>query len=466
MRKARSSLPLAVQLLAPAQAHAHTHTHAHSPSPSASLPSLPSLPLASPTPSPAAPSPAHPSPSPSPTATSCLPPLFATPTSELAALHERLYHFVALLLRAYVQQWYRRLSPRDATALPAINAALVPIVRPLLDVHREDVAELLLVRAPALLLLHLRTLREARTALLVSGACVGACVGAGEDEGEELAARLGDAYHARLPLRSVARAPDGRWAVDPEYYVALGLALQPPGPGADVQRTLVAELLAGSVLGNVSKRITMPWFWAQVGHKLLSRRAPAGKAPAPAPLVPLVQRARAAGERVSALYALWAASPPPERKYACVAAAWVAVLRELARADERGLAVRVLIGALGVLVLLLAPVLDRLAPVLLARALTPQLGTTLVAALERAVFPCDGWPSPDEFRVPPPHEQARLWAQLRADVRGAAPWAARVLGDGWEDGALDALAHPGPNAHLAAMLYDAAVGALAPGLLQ
>lgn len=436
MRKTRSSrttLPLAVQLLAPPS------VHTRSPSVISLSPLPPASPsLISPTSQllPNAKSPAS--------ATSCLPPLFDTPTPELVQLHDKLYHFIALLLRAYVLQWYQRISPRDTTTLPEINAALVPILRPLLDIHREELVDLLLLHAPALLLLHLRTLREARQAVAVRG-------------GE-----LGDAYHARLPLRSVTKE-DGDWVVNSEYYVAVGIELQPTG--GDVQKTLVAELLAGVVLGNISKRITMPWFWAQIGHRLLSPSTPyTNNDLEKKRKTGLVQRTRAVRRRISSLYSLWAAAPPPERKYARLSVLWLAVLRELFAVSEQGLLVRMLFGFLGIVVLLLSPIVDRLAPVLITRALTPQLGMNVLTMLEKIIFPCDGWPSPDEFCEPSPEEQALLWSQLRGDVRQRAP-GLNILGVGWEDRTLDLIAHKGPNAHLAAMLYDAVVGTLAPDLL-
>ncbi|EKC98830.1 hypothetical protein A1Q2_06877 [Trichosporon asahii var. asahii CBS 8904] len=530
MRRARTSLPLAVQLLAPASSLQTLQAHAPSPS-VVSLPLPSPSSSASPTPAPpntrqnsaiksapptsastpthtappntrqnsakSAPSTSAPTPrpalskSPSVTATSCLPPLFETPTPELVALHDKLYHFLALILRAYVLQWYSKISPRDTQPLPEINNALVPILRPLLDVHREELVDLLLLHAPALLTLHLQTLRQAQAAVplpatsYISTATPNAVPTVQNPEEPEQAGidevldgmreeeeRLGDAYHARLPLRSVTRQ-DGHWTVDPEYYVALGLRLQPEG--GELQKTIVAELLAGSVLGNVSKRIGMPWFWAQMLHKQLSPKSFSDADSEPAevtqPRRTIVQKTKAVvgkmkatGQTVRGLYATWASSPPPERKHTHLAMPWVHLLRELLAIDRAGLFTRLAFALFGMLVLLLSPVVDRILPILVTQTLTPALGMRILALLERIIFPCDGYPSPDEFREPGPPEQALLWEQLREDVRRKAPWMG-VFGEGWDERLLDVVGHRGPNAHLAAMLYDAVVGTLAPELL-
>lgn len=413
-------------------------------------------------------------------------------TPELVPLHDKLYHFVALILRAYVLQWYAKISPRDTQTLPEINNALVPILRPLLDFHREEIVDLVLLHAPALLTLHLQTLREAQravplpaTSYLHSSTPNTIPPADSETEGPEQAGidevldnireaetRLGDAYHARLPLRSVTREDD-YWTVDPEYYVALALGLQQDG--GELQKTIVAELLAGSVLGNVSKRIGMPWFWAQMLHKQLNPEsfsdAESPDDGAEAKKTSVVQKTKATlgkikrtGRTVSSLYATWASSPPPERKHARLALPWLAVIRELLAIDERNLFIRIAFGLLGMFVLLVSPVVDRVLPILVTQALTPGLGLKILVLLERIIFPCDGYPSPDEFREPGPPEQALLWEQLRKDVQKKMPWMS-VFGEGWDERMLDVIGHRGPNAHLVSMLYDAVVGTLAPQLL-
>jgi hypothetical protein len=134
------------------------------------------------------------------------------------------------------------------------------------------------------------------------------------------------------------------------------------------------------------------------------------------------------------------------------------LLREgaLFLAPNPPLGLRLALGAAGVLATLLGPAADRLAPYLLDLVLTPATGVRVVALLERVLFP-DGWPGPPPIE-PSADEADAMKARLREVMR-------RRGGLGLDLGrAVDVLGDGGCNAHLIAMVLDAAVLALVPEL--
>ncbi|GMK56606.1 hypothetical protein CspeluHIS016_0304460 [Cutaneotrichosporon spelunceum] len=404
-----------------------------------------------------------------------LPPLLSQPSSleedaTLSDLHDRIYHIIALALRAYIQAWYSRLS-RDTALLPAINRDIVvPVARSLI-LDRDRLHTLLLSHLPTLLATHLHTLASAQQSPL---------------------ATIPEAYHARLPLHSVALAPapisshaEEEFALNPIYLTALAdallaHALPPTEYEADTQRLIVREVVAHPVLGGVGRRLSAPWFWAELLLKHLDKPHVA-PAPPPPPIGLPTKLGAHAAHVVDTLFRLWArllalitllwngtifltaawsGAPPPTKKHALDP--WVVLLREavlfLSPSPTPRLGLRLTLGAVNVMATLIGPTVDRLAPYLLDLLLTPAAGVKVVALLERVLFP-DGWPGPPPIE-PSADEADALKGKLREVLRRRGG-----LGNGLDLGrAADMLGDAGCNAHLVGMVYDAVALALVPEL--
>ncbi|CAK9783234.1 hypothetical protein CC85DRAFT_281975 [Cutaneotrichosporon oleaginosum] len=465
-RPRRRDLPLAQQLLTPASGSVHS-SRATSPLVAKGVePEVIILPDLFPhTPSSVAPTAAA-----AAAATSTDTPSLASQEATLADLHARIYHLIALALRAYIQAWYGRLS-RDTTILPAINRDIVaPIVRHL-TFDRERVHVLLLTHLPTLLATHLRTLSAAH-----------------ESDAAGIA-HIPQAYHARLPLRSVTLAPapssshaEEEYALNPIYLTALAdallaHALPPPEYRSDAERLIVREVIARAVLANVGKRLAAPWFWAELLLKHLDKPAPT-LTPPPPPLKGVPGRLGAhAAHALDALVGLWtrllavvtllwngaifltaawSGAPAPTRNH--VLDPWRVLVREsvLFLSPVSPLGLRLALGAIDVIAILLGPAADRLAPYLLDLVLTPAAGVKIVTLLERVLFP-DGWPGP------PPIEPTALEADAMAErLREMLRRPSRF---GLDLGrATDIFGDAGCNAHLIAMVLDAGVLTLVPDL--
>ncbi|WVQ95953.1 hypothetical protein IAU59_003052 [Kwoniella sp. CBS 9459] len=226
--------------------------------------------------------------------------------NELDLINERLYHLIALALRAYVLSWYTRFT--TSRTLPSqINQQIIhPILSPVLsDLTTEEGQErlwvFLLVDLPTILALHVRVYWEARAAgryLPRSGDGGDVSAGRGSDSG-----RLGQMYHARLPLLSVTQCSSSSWAsnsadltqanninsngpnaladgegssseyaLSPLYLSTLSSAVfsHYVGPNRpDVERLMAREVLSRSVLGSISRRLVEGWFWHMIILKLL-----------------------------------------------------------------------------------------------------------------------------------------------------------------------------------------------------
>jgi hypothetical protein len=224
---------------------------------------------------------------------------------------------------------------------------------------------LLLLHLPTILALHIQTYWEARSAVLVS---------AGKG------CTLVEAYHARLPLLSVdVKGNDGQAGLSPLYFTSMAdaliqLYLPPEEYGATVERLMLREVLGRTVLLNVGNRLCQPWFWYQIGLKLLGDQA---RSPPPKPsrqtisetIYGLVMRIWTITMMAwNALFALWdvyLASPATEKRNQRCWEPWVLVLREVSGVDGRaGLqrsswATRLVWGFAEMLIGLFGPILDR-----------------------------------------------------------------------------------------------------------
>lgn len=491
-------LPLAQRILAPSASARPLSPNAAAAA-AAEHTTLPPL-FPHPSPSPSAPlDPSSPSPS-SPSPAASAPPATFTSDPAAALLHARIYHLIALALRAYIQQWYARLS-RDTTLLPTINEHVVaPIATRLLALDRGRVHTLLLAHVPTIAATHLRTLRAAR-----------ASVEAG------FAGSAAEAYHARLPLRAVALTPipsfgpeaedqlgtqghgqerAQEYALSPTYLTALADALlastlPEPEYASDAERLIVREVVARSVLGNIGKRLCAPWFWSELGLKLLTANASStGYTSNSDPDLTPLDTAPALAARLGAhaahaldaltllwsrltstlvflwstaifLTAAWSGAPPPPSKG--VLDPWLVLLHEaalfLSPPSGPSLALRLSLNTLDALAILARPAADRLAPYLLDMVLTPTTGVRVVNLLERVLFP-DGWPGP-----PPVEPSAEEAKEMQARLRAVLDERVKLGVVGMEAGrGVDVLSDGGCNAHLVGMLLDAIVLTLLPGL--
>lgn len=388
-----------------------------------------------------------------------LPRLFPTPTDDLSLLHAKLYNFIALILRAHINQWYTRISPNDQALLPTINDLLHRVLPPLLELDSELISTLLLTDLPVILTTHIRTYWDARAAIQITPGA------------------LDKAYHARLPLQSVSLQPiaapvavpmalaealaaplsdkpalaEEVYALSPEYLTALtdtllALHLPPADFESDAERLIIQEVLARAVLANIGRKLSAPWFWAQVGIKLL---------PPPKPRDIRATLYRAYSVLIVAVSFLWTTCrglfhTRPARGR--VADPWLILLRTLVETPgPTPIYVSLLLLLFESLCLLLSPVIDRLFPVLMDTLISPTTAIKLLDLGERILFP-NGWP---EQTIDPTPEEA---VQLDMEVRQ------RVRERGLSDHLLDPLSHAGCNSHLVGMIYDSVVRAVVPTL--
>lgn len=226
----------------------------------------------------------------------------------------RIYHLLALTLRAYVLSWYPRLSPRDRTLLPTLTAdVLVPILSPILTRIRtepERLGRLILLDLPVILGLHLETYWSARAAEVWSiprpqrpghpdsgmgtekafEASSTSLNATAWPDTNDLGLRIAIAYNRRLPLLSITPAPPptplpadtpyrtqpatGQPALSPQYLTALSdallrLHLPPEDYAPAVERLIAREVVGRVVLAGLGRRLGEGWFWWQIGLKVL-----------------------------------------------------------------------------------------------------------------------------------------------------------------------------------------------------
>ena len=304
----------------------------------------------------------------------------------LQADFSRLYHLIALLLRAYVLSWYPRFT-RDRTLLPHIHQSILrPILAPILTEIHDDPERLceFLFDLPTLLSLHVETYWSARAA--VASGLVG-------QEGAKvtLAEEIGKAYHARLPLLSVElvcattdEPGSGFYTLSPLYLTSLSdavlrLYLPTSEYGSDVERLMTREVMGRSVLGSVGNKLGQPSFWWSIGLKYLGEPASASKSLKSA----LIESETSFSATTARLFTrLWTivlliwiivtwilaavpSAPPIEDKYRGIADSWLHLARAALGVDGRaGLerppwARRLVWYSVEMVTGLLAPILDR-----------------------------------------------------------------------------------------------------------
>jgi hypothetical protein len=328
----------------------------------------------------------------------------------------RVYHLIALALRAYVLSWYTRISPRDRALLPSINNTIItPLLQPILTSIYDDstpLLDLVLLDLPTIINLHIKTYREAvhNTAL-----------GYGP---------LGDAYRARLPLASVVKVGD-KWELSSLYYTSLADGLLKNGLsveeyGSTVERLMARELVGRMVLGGVGKRLSEDWFWYSFLLKLLGEPEEKVKNEKDQKSKAMAETAHRWITRIWStmmivwtgivtFFAFYSAAPPAEHRYDGCIQPWLSVLQSFIGYDDaragKPILARLLLGTTDGIALLASPLVDRYVPptksqqklsltsstlphFIQSRVLTSQTSLKVIDLIERILFPLDGYPAP------------------------------------------------------------------------
>ena len=286
--------------------------------------------------------------------------------------HSRIYHLIALALRAYVLTWLPRIT-RDRSLLPHIHQDLLaPILTPIFASIASDpdsLVPLILHDLPGVLVLHIKTYWTARETSRI------------------LHEPLDKSYHSVLPLLSTEPAgpqrppEEGRNAVPEGQYVLSGLWLTAFSDSVaklylpekeyqvDVQRTMVRELIGRTVLGGVGRRLVEGWFWYGLILRLLPSPKPLYKATSPRSLAE--NSLSIAYTVISGFWKIWAvgtwiaasltAAPASEHKDC--ASSWLELARVILGVDgrlgKRNWALRLAWGLIEMVMVLFSPLLDR-----------------------------------------------------------------------------------------------------------
>lgn len=177
-----------------------------------------------------------------------LPPLFLSQACP-RELHDEVYDFVALALRAFVNTWWTKLTRYDKEFLPQITSIVTHVIRALeqrlLD---ADLSLLVFDDLPALVTQHYRDYRQAVSKASTSYATGGAL-------------SLPQLFHQLQPHMAVSS--DG--SLDEEYFrQAFDHILRECLPTEDyapeAERFIVREIILKVVVKDVIPRITQPWF--------------------------------------------------------------------------------------------------------------------------------------------------------------------------------------------------------------
>ncbi|KDN50339.1 hypothetical protein RSAG8_01675, partial [Rhizoctonia solani AG-8 WAC10335] len=202
-----------------------------------------------------------------------LPPILTLDLSEddpaLVELNEELYDFLALALRAFVQSWWGRITPRDRDLVPQITRVITQVIR---DIERRasriDLSDLVLRQVPTLVDLHISDYRI-------------------------VAMRMGTAFtntspsptvqglfHMLQPHVAVQTNQEPGAPIISEIYLRqlveniLRLSLPPEDWESETERCIVREIVACVVLGNMFKKLAQPWFLHQIMLGLLKPSPP------------------------------------------------------------------------------------------------------------------------------------------------------------------------------------------------
>ncbi|KAH7345152.1 PXA domain-containing protein [Rhizoctonia solani] len=456
--------------------------------------------------------------------TAPLPPILTLDLSEddpaLAELNKELYDFLALALRAFVQTWWGQITPRDRDFMPQITRVITHVIQ---DIERRasrvDLSHLMLRHVPALVDLHLNDYRMA-------------------------AMRMGTAFTNTLPSQTVpglfhvlqphvaiqTNQEPGAPIISQIYLRQLvenilKLSLPPEDWQSETERTIVREIVACVVLGNMFKKLAQPWFLHQIVLGFL-KPSPSAQSESKESLsrfrVPSVQVlvifVLSAMQTISSLalsiistfqhlVALTHAAnrayerqKPPQRRNTSdsitslsssidgntdttaevsleseanedILVPSLKLAGNLIQAENR-LPITASLLLLRLLSQLFQPWLERLIPFVLSRTISPTSLTNAIQSGKRALFPNDGWPGPAPVE-PTIEEQLLLREQLEGRLSELChPWLASViLGSSRKTQALMIKQALDPfsesaeiNSHLLVMLLDLVVSELWPEL--
>jgi PXA domain len=174
---------------------------------------------------------------------STLPPLLPSPD-----LSQELYTLVALVLRAYVNPWWTKITRYDKEFLPELNRLIAIVIRSLVSrLAATDLSPLLYHDIPVLITQHYRDIRNASSKLSTSYAAGGST-------------SLPVLFHQLQPHMAI----DGE-KID-EVYIRhvldhiLKCSLPPEDYAPEPERFIIREVALKVVLQDVIPKITEPWF--------------------------------------------------------------------------------------------------------------------------------------------------------------------------------------------------------------
>jgi PXA domain len=164
-------------------------------------------------------------------------------------LNAELYDFLALTLRGYVTPWWSKITRHDKEFLPEITRIVAIFLR-------SVEARLAVADLPSFIFRDIPTIVSQHYADYRS-----ACAKVGTSYATGGSSTLPQIFHQLQPHMAISS--DGYWN---ETYIrqsvehVLKSCLPPADWEAETERTIVREILAKVVLGNVFSRLTQPWF--------------------------------------------------------------------------------------------------------------------------------------------------------------------------------------------------------------
>lgn len=173
-------------------------------------------------------------------------------------LNSELYDFLALALRAFVIPWWSKISRYDKEFLPEITRIIALVLRSLeARLAVADVPSLVFKEVPTILAQHYIDYRNAATK-------VGSAYATGG------ASTLPQLFHQLQPHMAISS--EGCWN---ETYLrqavdhVLKSCLPPQDWNAQVERTIIREILTKVVMDAVFSKLSQPWFIHKIMLDLL-----------------------------------------------------------------------------------------------------------------------------------------------------------------------------------------------------
>ncbi|WWC73603.1 uncharacterized protein I206_107575 [Kwoniella pini CBS 10737] len=202
-------------------------------------------------------------------------------------INERLYHLIALTLRAYVQSWYNQFSS-NRTLSPLINKLIIqPILSPILTdiyLNPDKIYYFILIDLPIILNLHLKIINESKLSLIY----LPISTSTKKENKNDLAKR----YNNRLPLLSIIEKEKEEEEGEYEYEISdlylkaisssiLNFYIPSNSKNkenqneddikgiTELERIMIKEIFSNLILRSIINKSTENWFWYQIILKLL-----------------------------------------------------------------------------------------------------------------------------------------------------------------------------------------------------